>query len=182
VKRLHGVLHRIEEWVLASAMILMALATIVNVFARNLTGDTIAATEELNQFLIVLVCFVGLSYAAGEGRHIRMTALSDALPVRARRWLMVFVCGSTALLLFALAWFAAQYAASVDRRSPVLGVPLMWIYLVAPLGLFLGAVQYAFAALRNARASGSDVFIAFDRLDGYDELEPAHAEERERAD
>ena len=132
MRKLHAVLRRIEGWVLAIAMIVMAVATIVNVFSRNLTGNTIAATEELNQFLIVLVCFVGLSYAAGEGRHIRMTALSDALPLRARRWLMGVVCGSTALLLLALAWYAAQYALSVDRRSPVLGVPLGWVYLVAP--------------------------------------------------
>lgn len=182
MSRLHVVLRRVEGWVLATAMIIMAVATIVNVFARNLTGNTIAATEELNQFLIVLVCFVGLSYAAGEGRHIRMTALSDALPVRLRRWLMAFVCASTALLLLALAWYAAQYALSVDRRSPVLGVPLRWVYLIAPAGLFLGAVQYAFAALRNARASGSEVFIAFDRLDGYDDLELARKDTQPRAD
>lgn len=180
MRKLHAVLRKIEGWVLAIAMIVMAVATIGNVFWRNLTGDTIAATEELNKFLIVLVCFVGLSYAAGEGRHIRMTALSDALPVGARRWLMGVVSGSTALLLFVLAWYAARYALSVDRRSPVLGVPLGWVYLVAPVGLFLGGVQYALAALRNALASGPQVYVAFDKLDGYEELELESQEERRR--
>ncbi len=176
MKRLHAMQRRLEGWLLAGAMILMATATIVNVFARNLTGNTIAATEELNQFLIVLVCFVGLSYAAGEGRHIRMTALSDALPTRARRWLLAVVCATTALLLFALAWYAAHYALSVDRRSPVLGVPLSWVYLVAPAGLLLGGVQYAFAAARNV--VGPDAYVAFDKLDRPEELEPEPEEPR----
>ena len=178
MRKLYAGLHVVEGWVLAIAVIVMAVATIANVVARNLTGTTLAATEELNRFLIVLICFVGLSYAAGEGRHIRMTALSDALPVRARRWLMVVVSGSTAFLLLVLAWFAAQYALSVDRRSPVLGIPLGWVYLVAPVGLLLGAFQYTLAALRNALASGREVYVAFDKLDGYDDLEPERGDPR----
>jgi TRAP-type C4-dicarboxylate transport system permease small subunit len=169
VRKLHAIQRKLEGWLLAAAMLVMAAATIVNVFARNLTGDTIAATEELNQFLIVVVCFVGLSYAAGEGRHVRMSALCDALPVRARRWLLAGICATTALLLFALAWYAASYALGVDRRSPVLGVPLGWVYLVAPAGLFLGGVQYAFAAARNVAGPGA--YVAADRPDGYEELE-----------
>jgi len=169
VRRLYDALHRLEGWVLAAAMLVMAVATILNVFARNVTGDSISATEELNQFLIVLVCFVGLSYAAGEGRHIRMTALSDAVPEAKRRWLLLFVSATTAALLFGLAWFAAQYALSVDRRSPVLDVPLRWIYLVAPLGLTLGGVQYAMAAVRNFRGPG--VWVSYDREDGPEELD-----------
>ena len=48
---MHAGWRKAEGWSLAIAMIVMAVATILNVFARNLTGDTIAATEELNQFL-----------------------------------------------------------------------------------------------------------------------------------
>lgn len=167
--KLYSALHRLQGGILAVAILVMAATTIVNVFARNLTGGMLAASEELNRFLIVLVCFVGLSYAAGEGRHIRMTALSDALPRRARRWLAVFVQATTALLLVLFAWYALRYALSVDRRSPVMGVPLGWVYLIAPLGLLLGGVEYALAAARNVR--GPDVYRSFGSLDGYEELD-----------
>lgn len=169
VRRVFLVLRRVEAFVLATAMLAMAVATIANVFARNLTGDSLASTEELNQLLIVLVCFVGLSYAAGRGRHIRMTALSDAVPERWRRVLLLFVTASTAALLFVLSWYALQYALGVDRRSPVLGVPLGTVYLLAPFGLFLGGVQYLLAAGRNLRGEG--VWISFEREDGYEELD-----------
>lgn len=152
-------IRRIEGAVLAVAMLVMAASTIVNVLARNLTGDSLAATEELNQLLIVVVCFVGLSHAAGEGRHIRMTALSDALPRRARRALVALVCGSTSALLAGFAVLAVRYALGVDRTTPVLGVPLKLVYAVAPLGLGLGAIQYALAAVATLRGPG--VFIAY---------------------
>jgi len=170
MRSVYLVVRRIEASLLAVAMIAIAGVTIVNVIARNLTGEGLAFAEEVNQLLIVVVCFVGISYAAGQNRHIRMTALSDALPVPARRLLMVFVFGTTAVLLFVLSWYALCYALSVDRRSPVLNVPLGRIYLLAPVGLALGGAQYALAAYRNLR--GPEVYASFDHLDGYEDFEP----------
>lgn len=150
-------------------MIVIAGVTVTNVVARNLTGESLAFAEELNQFLIVMVCFVGLSYAAGKGRHIRMTAISDLLPDGARRILMIFVTSTTAALLFTLCWYAFHYALGVDRRSPVLDVPYSWVYMIAPIGLGLGGLQYALAAWRNL--SSSEVYIAYDQLEGCEPLE-----------
>lgn len=169
VQRLFIYVRRIEAVGLSVAMLAMAAVTIANVFARNVTGHGLAAAQELNQFLIIFVCFVGLSYAAGMGRHIRMTALTDALPRKARRRLMVFISVSTAALLIALGWYALRYALSVDRESPVLGVPMHYVYLLAPLGLWMGSLQYILTALRNLR--GPHVYASFDRIDEHEELE-----------
>jgi TRAP-type C4-dicarboxylate transport system permease small subunit len=174
VRRLFLVMRRVEAAILAAAMIAMVVVTCANVVARNVRGEGLAAAEELNGFLIVVISFVGLSYAAGHGRHIRMSALSDALPARRRRWLLCAVTATTALLLFTLAWYAARYALGVDRTSPVLGVPLRRVYLIAPVGLCLGGLQYVLAAVRNAR--GPDAYLSFDRVDGFEEL----AAERDR--
>lgn len=162
MKRAYALLHSFEGWILAIAILTMAVATIANVIARNVIGDSLAATEELNKFLIVLVCFVGLSYGAGEGRHIRMTALGDVLPHRGRVALMVLVTAGTAALLFVMAWFALRYLPFVDRRSPVLGVSMRFVYSIAPIGLFMGGVQYALAAYRNVRGGHADITFAPD--------------------
>lgn len=152
-------------------MLAMAGVTIANVVVRNLTGETLAFAEELNRFLIVFVCFVGLSYGAGRGRHIRMTAIADALPPEPRRGLRVVVCATTAALLAVLGWYALSYAVDVDRRSPVLGVPLRWVYLLAPLGLWMGAVQYALTTARNLRGDG--IWASYDTPDGHEDSEVA---------
>lgn len=162
-------IQRIEGVLLATSMMAIAVITIVNVFARNLLDRNLAAAEELNEFLIVLVCFVGLGYAASQGRHIRMTALYDQLGRRGRKVVMVLVSATTAALLAVLAWHAWSYATGVDRVSPVLGVPLRYVFLVAPLGLTLGAVQYLLTLWRNL--TSEDVYISYDFVDRYEGID-----------
>lgn len=143
---------RLEATVLAGSVLAITALTVGNVGCRWLLGFSLAWTEEVSQFLIVAVTFVGLSYVAGQGRHIRMSALADALPVSGRRRLRAFVAGSTAVLLGGLALVAVDYVHtlhSLGTVSPVLRVPLWVITAVAPVGLLLGAVQYAATAVRN---------------------------------
>jgi C4-dicarboxylate transporter DctQ subunit len=75
---------RFEAFVLAFGVLLMAANSIANVVGRFVFAQSIYFTEELNQFLIVLVTFVGLGYAARKGRHIRMSAVYDQLSDRQR--------------------------------------------------------------------------------------------------
>jgi len=79
---------RIEEILLSSSVLLIAAMTIANVFCRSLLGFSLAVTDEVAQVAIIVLCFTGLSYAAGKGRHIRMTAIYDMLPPVARKSMM----------------------------------------------------------------------------------------------
>jgi len=142
----------VEEAVLAFAVLAIAVLTITNVVARSVFSASLASTEELCQFLIIIVTFIGLSYGVSRARHIRMTAVYDLLGARARKVLMVVICASTALLLFYLAWEAFAYAMVVRRLgsvSPALQVPLYAVYLVAPLGLGMAGVRYVMALVQN---------------------------------
>ena len=133
-------LRKVEELVLAWGIILMAALTVLNVFSRSLFGNSLAFAEELSQFLIILVTFVGLSFGASRGRHIRMTAIYDQLSDRWRKGLMVLIATTTSLLMFALAVYAVDYVLTVQELgtvSPALQVPLYLIYMAAPLGFVL---------------------------------------------
>lgn len=168
-------LMRFEEACLAWAIIGIAVLTILNVAGRTL-GHSLAFAEELSRFLIIVVTFVGLGYAAGQARHIRMTALYDQLPERPRKALAMTISATTALLLLVLTWLALDYVLGTVRPlgsvSPVLGVPLWLVYLAAPFGLILAAVQYLLAFGKNLTTSG--VWLSFERGDGYlDEPPPS---------
>lgn len=164
-------LQRFEEFVLSGGILGIAALTIANVLTRSVLSFSLAFAEELSQFLIVLVTFVGLGYAAGKARHIRMTALYDALPLRARKAVAVLISGTTALLLFYLTYLSVAYAVGTVRAlgsvSPTLRVPLWTIYLAAPLGFGLAGVQYALALYKNLTTEG--VWLSFEREDGYDD-------------
>ena len=157
------ILDRIESTVLATALLIIAGLTVANVFVRNLLGEAIAATQEVNEFMVVLICFVGLSHAVGRGRHIRMTALYDQLAPRFRKVMMILISAGCVILLAVLARYALRYALSVDRTSPVLGVPMRLVYLVAPVGLVLGALQYLLVLGVNLTREG--VWVAPSRRD-----------------
>lgn len=164
-----------EEICLAGGILGIAALTIGNVLARSLFGTSLFFAEELSQFLIVVVTFVGLGYAVGKGRHIRMTALYDQLPLRWRKGIMLLITSTTALLLFYLAYLAADYAFGTVRElgsvSPVLRVPLWQVYLVAPLGFVLAGIQYSLAFVRNLLSE--EVYLSFEMRDEYAEEPPS---------
>jgi C4-dicarboxylate transporter, DctQ subunit len=159
----------VEEFLLASSVLVIAVMTTANVFCRSVLGFSLPATDEVAQVSIVVLCFTGLSYAAGKGRHIRMTAIYDQLPPRIRKPLMVLITGGTAAILVVLAWYALIYVVTVYRLggiSPALRLPYWIPYSVAPVGLLLAGIQYGLAAVRNL--GGPGIYVSFSRQDGYE--------------
>lgn len=142
----------LEEWILASCILGLAALSIGNVVARSVFQHSLAAAEEISQFLMITICFVGLSYAVSHGRHIRMTALYDLLNQRWKKAFALAISIVTMLLMDVLGVYACMYVRTVHQLggiSPALRIPFWIFYLSAPIGLFLAAVQYALAALRN---------------------------------
>lgn len=148
------VIAKLEEFIMAVGIILMAVNTIVNVISRFIFDHSIIFSEELNSTFILLVTFAGIGYAARHGRHIRMSAIYDQLPVAVRKKLMTIIVTVTALFMLFLAYFSVVYVFNVyskGRVMPALGVPVYIIYLWVPIGLFITGVQYALTAVKNLR-------------------------------
>ena len=158
---------------MAIGVILMALNTIANVISRFVFNHSIIFAEELNSIFILLVTFAGIGYAARHGRHIRMSAISDALPKPARKVLMIAVTAITAALLLILAWYAVQYIISLHAKGrvyPALGIPVYISYLWVPIGLGVTGIQYALTFIRNLQEK--DIYLSTDlREEDAQELE-----------
>ncbi|MCA9493140.1 MAG: TRAP transporter small permease subunit [Myxococcales bacterium] len=170
-ENLYVALQKLEAFILSSSILVIAGMTVLNVLARAALGRSLAWTEELCQFLMVTVTFVGLSYAASRARHVRMTAIVDQLGVPVRRAHTIVVSASTALLLAALAVYAARYVHTVwalGTVSPVLRVPMWVVDLPAVGGLALGAAQYALAVSSNLTRDDG-VYLSHDMTDAYDD-------------
>jgi C4-dicarboxylate transporter, DctQ subunit len=143
---------RVERIILVTSVLAMALLAIAGVAARNLLAQGLVFGEEVQQLLLVWITFVGIAHGAREGRHIRMSALCDRLPQRARRFALAVTWAVTSALLLLLAVWAISYTGAVravGSVTPALRIPLHAVYAAVPAGLFLGALQYALAAARN---------------------------------
>ncbi|MDH3218865.1 MAG: TRAP transporter small permease [Gammaproteobacteria bacterium] len=148
------VIAKIEELIMATGVILMAVNTIVNVVSRFVFNHSIIFAEELNSVFILLVTFAGVGYAARHGRHIRMSAIYDHMPDKARKILMTIITGVTAFCMLFLAWFAVEYILNIQSKGrimPALGVPVYLVYLWVPVGFFVTGVQYALTMVKNLR-------------------------------
>jgi TRAP-type C4-dicarboxylate transport system permease small subunit len=128
-----------------------------NVIGRFVFAQGIYFTEELNQFLIVLVTFVGVSYVARKGRHIRMSAFYDQLSERGRKVMTVLAAAVTAAVLFVLAYHFFEYVmrvAKLGRVTPSLQVSLSLTYIWVPLALIVTGIQYVLTVVKNLQADG----------------------------
>ena len=164
------IIQRVEEVLLSASILTIAALTILNVVCRSILGFSLAFTEEVSQFCIIFVCFIGLSYAASKGRHIRMTAIYDQLSPAMKKAFMVVITISTALIMLSLSWYAVQYVVTVYQLGgiyPALRVPFYVVYAIAPIGLFLAGLQYALAAARNLTSQA--VYLSFEKKDEYEE-------------
>uniref|UniRef100_UPI000AF80B73 TRAP transporter small permease n=1 Tax=Marinobacterium profundum TaxID=1714300 RepID=UPI000AF80B73 len=171
---LDAVIGKAEMYVLGWGIIIMALNTIANVFGRYLFSQSIYFTEELNEFLIVIITFMGLGYVTRKGRHIRMSALYDVLPARARKLLMILIAAVTAVAMLALAWYAFEYVAKIARRgrvTPALQFPLYLTYVWVVLGFLVTGIQYLLTVFKNLDLADTDVYISYSTVDAYEDPE-----------
>lgn len=138
-------LDRAEEGFIAFALLLTTLITFVNVVLRYGFDVGVAWSEELVRYLMIWITFVGVAVAVRRGSSINMDffARFGGRFVRRSLWLLHNLIG----LVFAAAllWWGTQiFLDSMDsvRISPGLGVRMVWIYFIFPLGGFLLTLRY----------------------------------------
>lgn len=173
LKQLDHLTAKAEALILAGAILIMAGNTIANVFGRYVFSQSLYFTEELNEFLIVAVTFIGLGYITRKGRHIRMSAIYDSLPPLMRKATMIFIALSSAAMMFLLAWHALGYVerlAARGRVTPALQFPLYLIYIWVVVGFVLAGLQYLLALLKNFN-TGNQVYLALHVVDEYQDPE-----------
>ena len=109
-----------ERFVLVAGISAMAIVSVANVISRNTLGSSLQFAADVTQLLLVVVTFMGIGIGARSARHIRVSAIHDLLPERARKVLLIIVSFGTSVLLFMLADYGWEYAQSVQRSCRVL--------------------------------------------------------------
>lgn len=163
---------KFEGVMLAVGVIAMTVNTIAAVISRFVFNSAITFTDELNMIFIVVVTYAGLSYAARNGRHIRMSAIYDAMPAKTRKALMILMASVTSVFMFFLSFYSYTYIFEVyqsGRILPALGLPVFYIYLWVPIGFVVTGLQYAFTVVKNL--TQSDIYLSTNVKDGYSDTD-----------
>ena len=166
-KKLNAMCESIEKIIVSYSILTMALVAILNVIGRNFFKTSFSWAEEVTQFSVVLVTFVGTAYAARTGAHIRMSALSDALGHKGKKIVAVVVALGTALFMGYMTYYSVLYVKglyAMKKYTLGLQIPVYIIMAWVPVGFAFATLQYLITLYKNVTCP--EVFIAPDVLEG----------------
>lgn len=168
-KRANQVLEAIEVGGLVIAVLVVTLAWIINVVARQL-GRSIFFIEEVSQIMMVAITFIGASYGVRRARHVRMSALFEAVPLKVQKIMMIFTAVMGAVITFLMASYAWDYMMVARMRAqltPALRIPYWLIWTFIPTGFFLMGVEFIRTFIKNIVEK--DVWLSPEQQSEYEE-------------
>ncbi len=172
LRRAGAVIDGFEVYSLCVGISLLAIFLIANVIAR-MVWQSIYFIEEVSEFLIIFITFVGLSYGARQARHIRMGAFLDLAPDIVEKGMIFIISSISSAVMFLMSWHAWQYmlhVKAVEQTTSALRAPY-WVFLVIiPIGFFAAGVQYLRTFIKNCREK--EVWLSSDRQSEYEEGAP----------
>lgn len=165
--RLEDVLVRVNQWLLIALMASMALLVFVNVVCRYLFNFSIIWVEELTQYQMIWVAYLGAGLALREGRHVAVDTLQDLLPAPLRRGLRALIGLAMGVFLAVLVVLGYQIVVFTwSQETPVMNVPTGLPYLAVPIGaaamllhlllLWRRFVERDFVPIEDLGADGDD--------------------------
>jgi TRAP-type C4-dicarboxylate transport system permease small subunit len=123
-------------------MAVMATLVFINVVTRYLLNFSIIWAEEVSQYLMIWIAYLGAGLALREGRHVALEVLHDRLSAPLGRGVRMAVGG---LILVFLGWVTVlgfQFAVFVwGQETPVLNISLGIPSLAIPVGTLLFAAH-----------------------------------------
>ncbi len=123
-------------------MATMSTLVFVNVVTRYVFNFSIIWAEEVSQYLMIWIAYVGAGLALREGRHVALEILHDRLPAPLSRRVRMVVGGLVLAFLGTVTVLGFQFALFVwNQETPVLNISLGIPSLAIPIGSLLFAAH-----------------------------------------
>ncbi len=140
---------RFEQWLVTAnravvfvMMSVMATLVFINVIARYLFNYSIIWAEEISQYLMIWIAYLGAGLALREGRHVALEILHDRLSPAVTRRLRMIIGGLVLAFVGAITVLGFQFSMFVwDQETPVLNISLGIPTLGIPIGCLLFVVH-----------------------------------------
>ncbi|MEJ2111836.1 MAG: TRAP transporter small permease [Acidobacteriota bacterium] len=155
MKKLTDGITRAVSGILIFLMAVMVLDVTWQVFTRFILRDPSNFTEELAGFLLIWIGLLGAGYAYRVKAHLGIDILTARLSGVKRPLSQILVSGTVFLFAFFIlvigGWRLVDLTFTLEQISPVMGIPMGYIYLVLPLTgtLFMYYSVYFFIEALN---------------------------------
>ena len=149
---------RLLKVVVGAAMLGGVLINFANVVGRYAFFRPFIWAEEVMQFLNIWVVMLGVAVITRNGTHLKMDAVYNLIPARARRGLDALInllTVAVSLYVIAQAVQMIQMLAATGQRSVIARFPMNLMYAAIPVGFGSGILfllLWLWGYFRKARA------------------------------
>ncbi|SBW09904.1 Tripartite ATP-independent periplasmic transporter DctQ component [uncultured delta proteobacterium] len=134
----------LEEIFLLPSLVFSVILIFVQVIMRYIFGNSLSWSEELARYLFVWQIWLGVSYAARNRTHLRITIVKDRLSPNAQKILELAVTAVWVGFGLFVAYKGSTLVMKVARfnqLSSALQIPMMYVHMAVPVGCGLMVIR-----------------------------------------
>lgn len=135
----------------------LAVIVFLQFFTRYVLNDSLAWTEEVARYLMILVCFLGSISATRRASHIMIEFFIRSAPPKFAKTLAVLAEFITFGFYGTLTWIGIELTQKTRQKMISLPIPKAWIYAVCVVALALMTVYSAIWLWRKWRAPADEI-------------------------
>jgi TRAP-type C4-dicarboxylate transport system permease small subunit len=153
------------KWIDAPGILvfwILAVVVFLQFFTRYVLNDSLAWTEEVARYLLILVCFLGAITATRRGAHITLEFLMRMVPPRLAKGLTVLSQTITLGFFASMTWIGIELTQKTRQKMISLPIPKAWIYTICVAALALMAFYSAIWLWRRLRQSPEELVRSLD--------------------
>ena len=111
---------------------------------RRVFNNSLVWSEELARYMFIWLVFIGISYGAKLIRHIKLEAVVEKMPAKARPYF--YLLGDLMFLYYVLYILyvsieVVQMQMRINQTSPAMGIPFAVVYAAPTVGFALTAIR-----------------------------------------
>lgn len=134
----------LEEFFLLPSLAFSVALIFVQVVMRYVFDNSLSWSEELARYLFVWQIWIGVSYAARNRSHLRITIVKDKLGPEAQKILELLITAvwvGFALFIAVKGFTLVMKVARYNQLSSALGLPMMYVHMAVPVGCALMVIR-----------------------------------------
>ncbi len=135
----------------------LAIIVFLQFFTRYVLNDSLAWTEEIARYVLIIVAFLGAVTVSRKGTHIFLEFFYRYLPPLVGKWLAIAVEALTLAFWGYLAWVGVKLAQQTKTKMASAEIPKSLVYWCVAIGLASMAIYSALWLVRKLRQKPEDV-------------------------
>jgi len=135
----------------------LAVIVFLQFFTRYVLNDSLAWTEEIARYVLILVAFLGGVTVTRKGTHIFLEFFYRFLPATFGKWLAVLMVALTFGFWAYLAWLGVELAGKTRTKMASAEIPKSLVYWAVAAALAVMALYSALWLIRKIRQRPEDV-------------------------